>query len=81
MCYFNIKFQQDRIDIFERPTNDYHLINIGLNAKIATKTIQLKLELQNKYPLLDAFHFNQRELSCAISANHQNVNIFLSFQR
>lgn len=49
------KFRQNRTSLFETPTEDYHLLNFGLNFEISTKnqpiemTVGIKNLLNTKY--------------------------------
>lgn len=40
---YHYKFQQNRTALFETPTNDYSLINMGLNLEILTKNTPIEI--------------------------------------
>ncbi|MCF6270202.1 MAG: TonB-dependent receptor [Melioribacteraceae bacterium] len=73
------KFKQNRTSIFETPTNDYNLINIGLNFEITTKNnpIEITTGINN---LLNTKFIDHLSLFKTLEIPNQGINFYMGIK-
>ena len=73
------KFRQNRIGLFETFTNDYHLINIGLNLEIVTKNnpIEITTGVRN---LLNTKYIDHLSQFKTLAIPNQGINFHIGLK-
>ncbi|MCF6353068.1 MAG: TonB-dependent receptor [Cyclobacteriaceae bacterium] len=73
------KFRQERIGLFETATNDYNIINIGLNIEIATKNnpIEITTGIKN---LLNTQYIDHLSRFKALEIPNQGINFYIGLK-
>ncbi|WP_070137716.1 TonB-dependent receptor plug domain-containing protein [Crocinitomix algicola] len=75
---YNYSFLQDRVGILETPTNDYHLVNFGANAKLKGENpIIIGIGVNN---LLNQEYTNHLSGLKNIGLANPGRNVYLSFK-
>ena len=73
------KFRQDRTGIFETPTVDYHLLNLGLNLEISTKNqpIEITAGIKN---LLNTKYIDHLSRFKPLGIPNQGINFYVGLK-
>lgn len=73
------KFKQDRTGLFETPTGDYHLLNIGMNFEISTKNqpIEISTGIKN---LLNTKYIDHLSRFKPLGIPNQGINFFVGLK-
>ena len=73
------KFKQNRVGVFETATNDYNLINIGLNAEIQTTNNPIKISTGLKN-VLNIEYIDHLSRFKSLSIPNQGINFYINLK-
>ena len=78
-CQHIYRFRQDRTGIFETPSEDYHLLNLGLNLEIATKNQPLEIST-GVNNLLNTNYIDHLSRFKTMSIPNQGINFYVGLK-